>query len=61
MSFLFDWMRQLLHYLGATNRNNITSYLLSLIGIMNLEAKMLFLGLDNAGKVNCIAKIEHIL
>jgi len=28
---------------------------------MNLEAKMLFLGLDNAGKVNCIAKIEHIL
>ena len=28
MSFLFNWMRQLLQYLGATNRNNITKLLI---------------------------------
>jgi len=43
MSFLYDWMRQILNFLG----------------IMDLEAKMLFLGLDNAGKTTLLGTLSQ--
>jgi len=43
MSFLYDWMRQILNFLG----------------IMDLEAKMLFLGLDNAGKTTLLGALSQ--